>query len=46
MILFKFTQLDPAIMHELVSAGHVERAHQFQVSTVSDALSSPVHPVS
>lgn len=47
MNLFKFTQLDPAIMHELVGcAEHVERAHQYQVSMVSDALSSPVHSAS
>ncbi len=47
MNLFKFTQLDPTIMHEFVGcAEHVERAHQYQVSIVSDVLSSPVYPVS
>jgi hypothetical protein len=46
MILFKITQLDPVIMHELVAAEPVERAHQYQVSTASDALSWPVHPAS
>jgi hypothetical protein len=46
MILFKLTQLGPVIMHELVGAEPVERAHQYQVSTPSDALSSHVHPAS